>query len=89
MRNIDHLYNALILVPSLSLGTGKYEACEIAIREARLVALQSVAVAVAESYSRAYPAMLQLHELRDIECALSRAQQQSTTQRRRLRIATS
>ena len=31
--------------------------------------------------------MLQLHALRDIECALSRAQQ-SSTQRRRLRITT-
>ena len=81
-------YNAVHTRALLCLREAKYEACEIAIREARLVALQSVAVAVAESYSRAYPAMLQLHALRDIECALSRAQQQSSTQRRRVRITT-
>jgi len=73
----------------LCLREAKYEACEVAIREARLVALQSVAVAVAESYSRAYPAMLRLHALRDIECALSTIQQQQTKlQPRRLRITT-
>ena len=63
----------------------------IAIREARLVASAECCCSCGRVIlQNAYPAMLQLHALRDIECALSRAQQQSSTPflRRRLRITT-
>lgn len=54
----------------LCLREKKFKACKIAIREARLVAIQRLAISCAESYSRAYPEMLHLHAIRDIEYAL-------------------